>query len=396
MLLLGALCCLGPLSIDVYLPAFPAVAAEFGASESQVQLSLTAFIIGLSAGQLVVGPLSDAWGRRRPLLVGLGGYLVVSLVCALAPGAYWLAGLRFLQGVGVAAGFVVTLAIARDRFEGLAMARFMSLLMLVNGLGPVIAPVLGGQLLRVTTWRGTFVVLAGVALVLLVVLALRLPETLPPDKRRPAAVAPTLRVFRLLLADRVFLGYALASALSLGALFGYVAGAPFVLQGVFGLSPQGFSLVFAANSVSIFVAGLLNTLLTGRLLPRVLLHVGLGVGAAGGAGLLVAGLAGGGLVAFLAPLFAVTTSVGLLTPNAAALAMSRHPEAAGSASAVLGVTRFLVAGAMAPLVGAGGSASVVPMAAVMAAATLLALVAGLVLARGDAGITRPDPAPVAA
>ncbi|ONI88498.1 Bcr/CflA family drug resistance efflux transporter [Saccharothrix sp. ALI-22-I] len=395
--LLGALCCLGPLSIDTYLPAFPSMAEEFGAAESQIQLSLTTFIIGLSLGQLLVGPLSDSWGRRRPLLFGLGSYVVISLLCAVAPSALAFAGLRLLQGLGVAAGFVVATAIARDRFEGLAMARFMSLLMLVNGMGPVLAPVIGGQLLRITSWRGTFVVLGVIALVLLVILAIGLPETLPEDKRRPPNLLLTLKVFGSLLADRKFLGYVLASALALGALFAYVAGGSFVLQGVYGLTAQQFSLVFAVNSVAIFLAGVLNTRLTGRIMPRPLLKIGLAGSAVGGVGLFVGGLVGGGLATFLPPLFVVTMSVGLLMPNAATLAMSRHPEAAGSASAVLGVMTFLVGGLMAPLVGAGGSASVLPMVSVMAGATVLAVIVFAAMTRGDVGITRDtEPAAVPA
>ncbi|MFE2751782.1 multidrug effflux MFS transporter [Actinosynnema sp. NPDC059335] len=390
--LLGTLCLLGPLSIDAYLPAFPGIAAEFGSTESEIQLSLTTFILGLSAGQLVVGPLSDSWGRRRPLLVGIGSYVVISLVCAVAPSALALSGLRLLQGLGVASGFVIAMAVARDRFEGLAMARFMSLIMLVNSLGPVVAPVLGGQLLRFTSWRGTFVALALIGAALLVALVFGLPETLPRHRRRPANLLLTLKVFGGLLADRKFVGYAVASALALGALFGYVAGASFVLQGVYGLSPQQFSLVFGANSVAIVLAGVLNTRLTGRIMPRPLLTIGLVGAATGGAGLLVGGLVGGGLATFLPPLFVLTMSVGLLMPNAGSLAMARHPEAAGSASAVLGVTTFLVGGLMAPLVGAGGSASVLPMVTVMAASTFLALLTFLTLTRGDLGITR-DPTP---
>ncbi|MEU5692543.1 multidrug effflux MFS transporter [Actinosynnema sp. NPDC020468] len=389
--LLGVLCCLGPLSVDAYLPAFPAIAAEFGAGESEVQLSLTTFIVGMAVGQLVVGPLSDSWGRRKPLLIGIAGYVVVSLVCAFAPSVLALSGLRLAQGLGVASGFVIAMAVARDLFSGLAMARFMSLLMLVNGMGPIVAPVLGGQVLRFASWRGTFVVLAVFGVLLLVALAAWLPETLPAERRRPANVPGTLRVFRGLLADRVFLGYALASAFALGSLFGYVAGASFVLQGVFGLTPQQFSLVFGANSAAIFLSGAVNTWLTGRIMPRGLLRIGLVAAVAGGLGLLAVGLAGGGLPYFLPPLFVVTASVGLLLPNAATLAMSRHPEAAGSASSVLGVTQFVTGGLLAPLVGAAGSASVLPMTAVMAAATAVALLSFAVLTRGDAGITAHEP-----
>ena len=395
--LLGALCMLGPLSIDMYLPAFPQIAGELGASAPQVQLSLTTFIVGLALGQLFVGPLSDSYGRRKPLLIGLTVYIAFSLLCALSPSAYALAGLRLIQAFGVAAGFVVATAVARDMFSGLAMARFMSLLMLVNGLAPVIAPVIGGQVLRLTSWRGTFIVLALIGAVLLVVLLIGLPETHPADRRVQANLLGTLRTFGGLLADRYFLGYALAASFALGALFAYVSGASFVLQNVFGLSPQEFSLVFGVNSLGILLAGLLNTSLTGKIMPRDLLKIGLGMAALGGVGLLTAGLLGAGLPLFLPPLFLITTSVGLLLPNAATLAMSRHPEAAGSASALLGVMQFLVGGLVAPLVGAAGTSSVVPMATVMACMTMSGVLAFALLTRGDKGITaETDDIPAAA
>jgi DHA1 family bicyclomycin/chloramphenicol resistance-like MFS transporter len=387
VLLLGALCMLGPFSIDMYLPSFPSMAAELGASASQIQLSLTTFIVGLAVGPLFVGPISDAVGRRKPLLIGLSVYAVVSLVCAFAPSANALIGLRLVQGIGVSAGFVVARAIALDRFSGLAMARFMSLLMLVNGLGPVLAPVVGGQVLRLTSWRGTFLVLTALGVLLLVAFLAWLPETHPPSKRQPANLRTTLRVFGGLLTDRVFVGYALAAALALGALFAYVAGSSFVLQNVFGLSPQAFSLVFGLNSAGILTSGLLNTWLTGRIMPRGLLRIGLYLAVVGGLGLLTVAITGGGLALFLPPLFLVTTSVGLLLPNAATLAMSRHAEAAGSASALLGVLQFLIGGLAAPLVGAAGTASVVPMAAVMAGLTVSAALVFVTLARGDVGIT---------
>lgn len=391
VLLLGALCMLGPFSIDMYLPAFPSMTGELGASASRIQLSLTTFIIGLAVGQLLVGPLSDAVGRRKPLLAGLSVYSLISLACAAAPSAYALVGLRLVQGLGVAAAFVVATAVARDRFSGLAMARFMSLLMLFNGLGPVLAPVIGAQVLRVTSWRGTFLVLAAIGVLLLVTFLIALPETHPPSKRQPANLRTTLRVFGGLLTDRVFLGYTLAASLALGSLFAYVAGSSFVLQNVFGLSPQTFSLVFGLNSAGILLSGLLNTWLTGRIMPRGLLKIGLSTAVLGGIGLVAAALTGAGLPLFLPPLFLVTTSVGLLMPNAATLAMSRHAESAGSASALLGVLQFLVGGLAAPLVGAAGTASVVPMAAVMAALTISAALAFVVLTRGDVGITADDP-----
>jgi len=392
--LLGALCTLGPLSIDMYLPAFPGMATELEAAAPQIQLSLTTFIIGLALGQLLAGPISDAVGRRKPLLIGLATYITFSLLCALAPTALTLAGLRFIQALGVAAGFVVATAVARDLFSGLAMAKFMSLLMLVNSLGPVIAPVLGGQILRLTSWRGTFFVLAAIGTILLTILAFALPETHKPENRAPANLKGTLKTFGKLLKDRYFLGYALAASFALGSLFAYVSGASFVLQKVFGLSPQQFSLVFAVNSLGILLAGLLNTWLTGRLMPRTLLKAGLTLATTGGLGLLAAGLTNTGLPTFLPALFLLTTSVGVLLPNAASLAMNRHPEAAGSASALLGVLQFLAGGLIAPVVGAAGTESVLPMATVMAALTASAALAFALLTRGDKGITRdPDPVP---
>ncbi|PRY29168.1 multidrug effflux MFS transporter [Umezawaea tangerina] len=386
--LLGALCTLGPLSVDMYLPAFPSMARELGTTAPQIQLSLTTFIIGLALGQLVVGPISDAVGRRKPLLIGLSAYVLFSLMAAIAPTALALAGIRLAQAFGVAAGFVVATAVARDMFSGMAMAKFMSMLMLVNGLGPVIAPVLGGQVLRLTSWRGTFLVLALIGTVLLVVLAMALPETHPEEKRAPANLKGTLRTFGGLLSDRFFVGYALAASFALGSLFAYVSGASFVLQNVFGLTPQQFSLVFGLNSFGILLAGSLNTWLTGRITPRVLLTAGLVMATAGGLGLLTAGLLGGNLLAFLPPLFLLTTSVGVLLPNAATLAMNRHPESAGSASALLGVLQFLAGGLVAPVVGAAGTSSVIPMATVMFGLTVAATLAFTVLTRGDKGITK--------
>jgi DHA1 family bicyclomycin/chloramphenicol resistance-like MFS transporter len=386
--LLGALCTLGPMSIDMYLPAFPAMATELGTSAPQIQLSLTTFIIGLALGQLLAGPVSDAIGRRKPLLVGLATYITFSLLCAIAPTALALAGLRFIQALGVAAGFVVATAVARDLFSGLAMAKFMSLLMLVNGLGPVIAPVLGGQILRLTTWRGTFLALAIIGAVLLGVLAFALPETHREENRAPANFRNTLKTFGSLLGDRHFVGYTLAASFALGSLFAYVAGASFVLQGVFGLTPQQFSLIFGINSLGIVLAGSLNTWLTGRLMPRTLLKSGLVLATTGGMGLLAAGITNTGLPTLLPALFLLTTSVGVLLPNAATLAMNRHPEAAGSASALLGVLQFLAGGLIAPVVGAAGTTSVIPMAAVMAGLTAAAALSFAVLTRGDKGITK--------
>jgi MFS transporter, DHA1 family, multidrug resistance protein len=388
IVLLGALSAFGPLSIDMYLPAFPSMAAGLHAGASSVQLTLTAVLIGLALGQLVAGPLSDSLGRRAPLLVGLAAYAVLSAACAVAPSVYVLAALRFLQGLGGAAGIVIASAAVRDRYSGVAMARFLSTLMLVNGVAPVLAPLLGGQLLRFVSWRGVFVVLTGAGVVLFVASLLWFPESLPPERRRSGGLRGTGRSFALLAADRSFVAYGVAGGLAFAAMFSYISGSSFVLQDIFGLSPQGFGLAFAVNSVGIVAVGQLNGRLVGRFSPRRLLAAGLGTAAAGGALLCVAVLAGWGLPVILPALFLVVASVGVVLPNTRALAMTNYPHHAGTASALLGVSQFAIGGIVAPLVGIGGTGTAVPMGVVIAA-----LVAGAlaVFAVGTGSTTGPAP-----
>jgi DHA1 family bicyclomycin/chloramphenicol resistance-like MFS transporter len=380
VLILGGLSAFGPFSVDMYLPAFPTMTAQLGAADSQVQLTLTTFVIGLALGQSIAGPLSDAFGRRRPLMIGLILYAVASLLCAIAPGAYALAGFRFVQGLGAAAGIVIARAAVRDLYSGIALVRFFSLLMLVNGLGPILAPVIGGQVLTLTSWRGIFVVLVVFGTLLLLASLLGLPETLPPARRRPASVAGALRSYGSLFADRVFVGYALASAFVFAAMFGYISGSPFVLQDIYGLTPQQYSLVFGANALGIMIVGQLNGRLAGRFSPRALLTAGLIITMTGGACLVLAVVTGLGLAGILPPLFLVVSSVGLVMPNATALALADHADNAGTASALLGVATFLIGGFSAPLAGSTG-ASALPMAILMASLALAAMLAYLVLSR---------------
>jgi DHA1 family bicyclomycin/chloramphenicol resistance-like MFS transporter len=383
ILILGALGGFGPLSIDMYLPGLPALARELGASASEVQLTLSACLLGLALGQTLSGPLSDALGRRRPLLVGLAAYVVASLLCALAPSVYALVALRLVQGAAGAAGLVIGRAIVRDLHEGHALARFFSILMLVSGLAPILAPIVGAQLMRFTSWRGVFVALALFGALLLVAAGLALRETLPPERRQTGGLAATVATFRRLLADRAFVGYALSGGLAIGAMFAYIAGSPFVLQNVYGASPQTFSLMFGANALGIMAVGQLNARLVGRLAPVRLLATGLTLGATGGLSLLVAVATGaGGLPAVLASLFLVVASLGLVLPNASALAMAGEPRTAGSASALLGLLQFVVGALAAPLVGLGGETTAWPMAVVIATLGLAGLLTFWLLAAG--------------
>ena len=375
VLVLGALIALGPLTIDMYLPAFPQISDELGASDSAVQLTLTGMLVGLATGQLVIGPLSDAFGRRRPLVIGIGMHALASLVCAVAPTIGLLATVRVLQGFSGAAISVVAMAIVRDLFEGVGVARIMSRLMLVIGLAPILAPTMGGLVLTFTTWRGIFVVLAGVAVVLVVVAALGIRETLPPARRRSATPRSTLTAYRLLLQDRVFVALAFVGGSMLAAIFAYVSGAPFVLQDGFGLDEQTFGLVFGLNAVGLTITSQFNPVLLRWFTVLQVLTGAILAAIAASAMLLVTALSGfGGLVGVLVPLALLVSTAGLALPNTPALAMTRHGEAAGTAAAVLGCVQFGVGAVVAPLVGAFGSTTAVPMGAVMLGVTSFAAV----------------------
>jgi len=388
--LLGGLTAFGPLSIDMYLPALPAIGRDLAASESVIQLTLTACIVGLALGQILAGPLSDRLGRRRPLLIGVAGYVLASLLCATAPAAPVLVGFRLVQGLAGAAGIVIARAVVRDLYIGSAAARYFSRLILIMGLAPILAPVIGAQVLRFTSWHGIFLTLAFVAALLWLGAAIGLPETLPVARRSSGGLLGTLATFRELLADTRFIGYALSGGLAFGAMFAYISGSPFVLQGIYRVSPQTFSLIFGINALGFVVASQVNGSLVGRIPPARLLVAGLIMSATAGIVLLLVVLIGGlGLAAFLPPLFLLVSSVGFIVPNATALALSRRPNAAGTGSALLGVIQSGVGAAGAPLVGVAGISSALPMAGVIAASGTGAILAFALTA---AIATRRDPA----
>ncbi len=370
VLIIGALSAFGPLSIDMYLPALPSLAQDLGGTESVVQLTLTAFMLGLALGQLVAGSLSDAMGRRRPLLVGLVFYTAASLLCAVSPSIVALILLRFIQGAAGAAGIVIARAVVRDHFTGNDVARFFSLTMLVNGLAPILAPIIGGQILLFTSWRGIFVLLTVVGAVMLTAVTFGLPESLPVERRRTGGLSASVAPFRRLAADRVFVGYALAMGLAFGAMFAYISGSPFVLEDIYGVSPQMFGLFFGVNALGIVMVSQVGVRLIERVGSRLLLATGLGTAVTGGLLLLAVVTLGGGLAVILPALFLVVASIGLTSPNATALAMADHPDIAGSASALLGLTQFIIGALVAPLVGIAGNATAVPMAVVIASLTV--------------------------
>ena len=391
-LLLGGLTAFGPLSIDMYLPALPAISRDLVASESLIQLTLTACLIGLALGQLLSGPLSDSLGRRRPLLVGVAIYVLASLLCALAPTAWILVLLRLIQGLAGAAGIVIARAIVRDMYSGVPAARYFSRLILVMGVAPILAPVLGGQILRFGSWHGIFVVLAIVTGLLFVGALAWLPETLPAHLRSAGSLGNTGRTFRSLGSDIRFVGFAVSAGLAFGAMFAYIAGSPFVLQAIYRISPQTFAIIFGLNALGFVIASQVNGSLVSRIAPSRLLTGGLIVESIAGLAVLAVITVGGlGLPLLLLPLFVMVSSIGFVVPNATALALSRHPEAAGTGSALLGVIQSGIAAFGAPIVGIAGITSALPMGTVIAVAACGAIAVYLVTSR------RPDRlSPVAA
>ncbi|MEF3302423.1 multidrug effflux MFS transporter [Paenibacillus sp. GYB003] len=372
-LILGTLSAFGPFSLDMYLPALPELAEDLHTTASLAQLSLTACLAGLALGQLLAGPLSDVRGRRGPLLLGLVLYAVSSLLCMVSPSVWTFVLMRFVQGVAGAAGIVISRAVARDLFGGSELTKFMASLALVNGVAPIVAPIAGGQLLQVVPWRGVFLALSALGLLTLLAVLFGLPETLPREKRSRGGLKQTGRTFRRIVRNRPFMGYALSQGLVAAAMFAYIAGSPFVLQSIYGASPQLFSLCFAINGAGIIAASQLTGRLAGRLGETRLVAGGLIMAACGGTALLLAIMADAGLFGILVPLFFVVSSVGVVNTASFSLAMRDQADSAGSASALLGVMMFLFGGIVAPLVGLGGEDTALPMGLVIAAGDLGAL-----------------------
>ncbi|MGY1631073.1 multidrug effflux MFS transporter [Geodermatophilus sp. SYSU D01186] len=372
-LVLGAFVAVGPLTIDMYLPALPTITADLGTTSATIQLTLTGTLIGLALGQLVLGPLSDALGRRRPLLAGTALYVVASLLVLVAPNVAVLGALRVFQGVGSAAGAVIAMAVVRDLLTGRAAATMLSRLFLVLGAAPVLAPTIGGEVLRFTSWRGIFVLLALYGVLLLAVGTVVLRETLPPQRRSSAGVRGTLRTYRGLLRDRTYVGLVLVAGLTMAGLFSYVSGSSFVYQREFGLDEQQFGLLFGAGAFWLIAATQLNPVALRRWSPAQILVAGVVTGTVAGAVLLVLAATGtGGLPGVVVPLWAVLFAGGLALPNAPALALARHGEAAGSAAALLGAVQFGVGASVAPLVGVLGN-DAAAMGTVIVGALLVAI-----------------------
>ncbi len=389
IVVLGALVALGPLTIDMYLPALPRIADELGVSSSVAQLTLTGTLAGLALGQLIVGPLSDSLGRRRPLMAGIALHMLASLFCLFAPNITVLSLARGLQGMGAAAAAVVAVAVVGDLFEDTAAATVMSRLMLILGVAPIVAPSLGAAVLLKASWHWVFTMLIVMAGALLLVAALALPETLPMRNRRPLQVRSIAATYLSLLRDLRFVVLVVVGALGMAGLFAYIAGAAFVLQGRHGLDQQGFALVFGAGAIAFVAATQFNVVLLRRLSPQRILLWALAAATVVGAIFIALSVTHtGGMYGFLVPVWAVLAMMGFVIPNAPAVALSRHHEAAGTAAALLGAAQFGVGAAIAPVVGLMGNDEVA-LSIVMTAGVGIALLALLAVGGADESAEAP-------
>ncbi|MCY8489024.1 multidrug effflux MFS transporter [Bacillus atrophaeus] len=381
VLLLGTLASFGPLSLDMYLPALPQVANDLHTTASLAQLSLTFCLLGLALGQIVVGPLSDMKGRRKPLIVSMVFYALSSILCAYSPSVTFLIIMRFIQGFTGAAGIVIARASARDMYSGKELTAFFSMLMLVNGAAPILAPITGGFVLQFSEWPTVFIILAIIGFFIFIAVTAALPESLPFEKRTTGGLKETLQTFRLLLGDRSFMGFAFSQAFILTGMFAYISGSPFVLQNIFGVSAQMFSFLFAVNGAGIIAA----TQITGRLAAkrdeRTLFTFGLILSIIGSIALLAALALNLGIIAVCIALFVIVSCVGIVTTTGFALAMQKQEKGAGSAAALLGLLPFIGGALAAPLVGIAGEENAWPMALSIFGFDLLAVLSYVFLVK---------------
>ncbi|WP_200886609.1 Bcr/CflA family efflux MFS transporter [Phaeacidiphilus oryzae] len=378
---LALLSAVAPFATDMYLPSFTAMAHDFRTSAADVQLTLTAFLIGLAAGQLVIGPVSDRLGRRRPLLLFSALAVAAAVLCALAPSVWFLIGFRFVQGFAGAAGVVIGRAVVADRARGRAAARAMSVLMSINGVAPVVAPLIGGALAGSVGWRGVMWVLTGISALMFLGSLLVVGESLPPERRHGGGLAATGRHLGTLVGNRAYVGYGLAFALTFGCLMAYISASPWVFQNVIGLSTGAYSVTFAVNSCVLILASVVNHRLVSRFEPGSVEVVAQGVVLVAAAALAVLVLSGAvTLWTVEGTLVVMLFGVGLVMSNASALAVGEARRIAGTASALMGAAQFGLGALVSPLVGLGGAATAVPMAVVVLVSAVLAA-AGTALAR---------------
>ena len=382
----------GPISMDLYLPVLPSLTLELDAATSVAQLTITACLIGLALGQLIAGPLSDRFGRRIPLLVGLVAYVLTSVMCAASPSIEMLIVARVVQGLAGGVGIVIAQAAGRDLYTGGALIRVYGRLTVLAGLAAIVGPLIGGMLATVADWRGLFLFLAAIGSGILLATLLGFRETLPRHLRTTGGLIQTGRDFRVLLADRTFVGAVLVTGLANAAVFAYLAGATFVLQGIYGYSPQQYALAFGVNSAGFMVFGFLAARTAERWSIRGTLIGGIAMCALGASGLLLAGLTPLPVVVVNVSLFIMVSGVAVTTPPTTTLALADYPQIAGTASSLLGMARFAFGAIAAPLVGIAGAATILPLGLVTTISIALAAIAYATLIARPSRTPQPPPA----
>ena len=374
VVLLGSLSAFGPLSMDMYLPGLPIVAEDLNASTSLVQLSLTACLIGLGAGQLIFGPLSDIYGRRKPLVITLSVYAIASVLCAFSPNIWIFVALRFVQGMTGAAGIVIARACARDLYVGNELTKFMAMLSIVSGSAPILSPIIGGVVLNYSSWHTVFLLLGVIGLLMFLSTAFFLPDTLPVEARSESGMLAVVKTFSGLLKDKWFLGIALTQGLIMSGMFAYIAGSPFVLQNIYNVTAQQFSLFFAMNGVGIITAAQVTGRLSGKIHELKFLRAGVLLSFTASILLLLTVWNEWPLAVIATALFFMVSSVGLVSPAAFSLAMQSQGKSAGSASAFLGLLPFIGGAIVSPLVGLAGDSSAWPLSIIVLTCSTAALV----------------------
>ena len=374
VLVLGALTALGPFTIDLYLPAFPVIEADLDVTAALIQLTLTATTLGFAFGQLLVGPWSDKVGRRLPLIIATAVHVFASLGVAIAPDIEWLMVFRVLQGAGAAAGGVVAMAIVRDLFGGLPLVRMLSRLALVNGLAPILAPLIGSQLLLIFPWRGIFVFLAAYGVLVVLAAVFFIVETLPPARRSDLAHSTVRERYRSLFRDRVFVGVAIIGGLTFSGLFSYLSSSSFLFQQVYGFDAQQYGLLFAVNSLGIVAGVQISAFLMRYVGPQWILAGAGIVMLVTSAAIVILDVQGTGLMGILVPLFFFIMACGFTFPATQVLALNGHGSEAGTAASLLGALNFGLAGLISPIVGLFGITNAVPMGVIMGLCALLSIV----------------------
>lgn len=389
-LLIAVFCALGPFTVDMYLSAFPRIMKFFGTNASMVQTSLTSALLGLSIGQIVIGPLSDVHGRRKPLLISMILFFVSSVGCALSPNVEVFIALRFIQGFSASAGLVITRAIVSDLYHGIELTKFFALLTTITSVTPLLSPLAGSAVISFTSWMGVFILTGIIGIYLTIMTVWRMKETLPMEKRVSSNVGALLKTYKTLLQNGKFMGYALASGILYAGCFAYISGSPFIYQKIYGVSPQIFSILFALNGISLMIGAQLVKRLAGRITDRNIFLIGLAFSFIASILVLMAVLFHAPLFALVISLFLFNLSLGIIGPISFTLAIESQGHIAGSASALLGILPFLLGSITSPLVGMAGEYSAMPLGVIIFTTSLLAVLFNAILIKNSKSVSASE------